>query len=177
VTVDIYNGSGTPGLAGETSQAFAALGYKTGQAANSSAQSQTVQDDTEVFYGPGTEANAAIIADDMGTTATSLTSLPAGHVEVLLGSQVTALPSGLLPFGAATVTAQDYITAAEQNDLPSADMPPASSAGTQSVGGALLGARASAPSHTTKKPSSKSSTGESNGGPTAGEVTVGPNAP
>jgi LytR cell envelope-related transcriptional attenuator len=32
VTADVYNGSGQPGLAGEVSLAFKALGYKTGKA-------------------------------------------------------------------------------------------------------------------------------------------------
>ena len=59
-------------------------------------------------------------------TATSLSSLPAGHVEVLLGSQVTALPAGLETFGGTTVSAQDFITAAEQDGLPAAELPPGS---------------------------------------------------
>ena len=36
--------------------------HAVGQAANASAQSQTVQDDTQVFYGAGAEANAESIA-------------------------------------------------------------------------------------------------------------------
>jgi LCP family protein required for cell wall assembly len=92
VTVDVYNGSGAPDLAGDATQAFASQGYTAGNAANSSAQSQTVQDDTQVFYGAGAEANAESIADQVGAMtaggalgATALSSLPAGHVEVLLG--------------------------------------------------------------------------------------------
>ena len=103
VTVDVYNGSGAPMLAGDAAQAFAALGYTPGKAGNSSAQTQAVQDDTQVFYGQGTDRAAARIADEVGAmTATSLSSLPAGHVEVLLGSQVTALPVGLETFGGTT---------------------------------------------------------------------------
>ncbi len=95
VTVDVYNGSGASGLAGAASQAFAVLGYTPGKAAGSSAQTQTVQDGTQVFYGPGAEQSAGRVADDVGTmTTTSLSSVPAGHVEVLLGSGVTALPAG-----------------------------------------------------------------------------------
>ena len=96
VTVDVYNGSGANGLAGNVSQALVALGYKAGTVANASAQSQTLQSGTQVFYGAGTSANAAKIAAEFGTTATALTSLPAGHVEVLLGSAVTAAPAGLM---------------------------------------------------------------------------------
>lgn len=48
----------------------------------------------------------------MRTTAAPLSLLSAGHVEVLLGSTVTAVPPGLLAYGAATVTAEDYTGAA-----------------------------------------------------------------
>ena len=65
VTVDVYNGSGTGGLAGAASQAFAALGYTPGKAADASAQAQAAQDDTQVFYGPGAGQSADRIADDV----------------------------------------------------------------------------------------------------------------
>ena len=95
VTVDVYNGSGVNGLAGDTSQALVALGYKAGTVANASVQSQALQPGTQVFYGAGTSANAAEIAAKLGVTATALASLPAGQVEVLLGSTVTVVPAGL----------------------------------------------------------------------------------
>jgi LCP family protein required for cell wall assembly len=95
VTVDVYNGSGVDGLAGDVSQALTALGYQAGTVANASAQSQTLQPGTQVFYGSGASANAALIAAKFGATATALASLPAGQVEVLLGSTVTAVPSSL----------------------------------------------------------------------------------
>jgi hypothetical protein len=71
-----------------------------------------------VFYGAGaaTEANAQVIADVMGVqSATPLSSLPAGQVEVLLGSQVTAQAPGLEMLGADSVNALDYVSAAQQN--------------------------------------------------------------
>ncbi len=95
VTVDVYNGSGVNGLAGDVSQALTTLGYKAGTVANASAQSQTLESGTQVFYGAGASANAAEIAAKFGATAAALTSLPAGQVEVLLGSTVTAVPSSL----------------------------------------------------------------------------------
>jgi len=116
--VDVYNGSGTDGLAADVSQDLVAMGYKAGAVQDSSSQSQPVQSDTEVFYGAGsaTEANAQVIADVMGVqSATPLASLPTGQVEVLLGSQVTAQAPGLEMFGADTVNASDYISAAGQD--------------------------------------------------------------
>jgi anionic cell wall polymer biosynthesis LytR-Cps2A-Psr (LCP) family protein len=119
VTVDVYNGSGTYGLGTDVSQDLVAMGYQAGAVADPSAQSQPVGDDTEVFYGPGSaaEASAQMIASLMGVqSATPLSSLPADHVEVLLGSQVTAQPPGLEMFGADTVNAADYVSVAGQND-------------------------------------------------------------
>jgi anionic cell wall polymer biosynthesis LytR-Cps2A-Psr (LCP) family protein len=165
VTVDVYNGSGAPLLAGDASQAFASQGYTVGKAANSSDQSQTVQDDTQVFYGAGAEANADSIADEVGAMtaggalgATALSSLQAGHVEVLLGSTVTVPPAGLETYGGTTVTAQDFITAAQQDNLPASELPPASAtASTQSVSSALFGARPEAPAHPATNPTAKPS--------------------
>jgi LCP family protein required for cell wall assembly len=97
VTVDVYNGSGVNGLAGDTSRALVALGYKAGAVADASSQSQTLESGTQVFYGAGASANAAIIAGKFGSTARALSSLPAGHVEVLLGSSVTQVPASLTP--------------------------------------------------------------------------------
>jgi anionic cell wall polymer biosynthesis LytR-Cps2A-Psr (LCP) family protein len=119
VTVDVYNGSGASGLAGDVSQDMTAMGYKAGTVADASTQSQKVTDGPEVFYGSGSaaQANATVIANVMGVSsgATSLSSLPAGHVEVLLGSQVSAQAPGLEMFGADSVNASDYVTAASQN--------------------------------------------------------------
>jgi len=97
VTVDVYNGGSTSGLAGGVSSALVALGYKAGAVADASSQSQTVAAGTEVFYGTGASANAARIATDFGTTAKALASLPAEHVEVLLGTGSTVVPAALTP--------------------------------------------------------------------------------
>ena len=169
VTVDVYNGSGAGGLAGDASQAFVSQGYTAGKADNATAQSQPVQADSQVFYGAGAAADAASIADEVGAMtaggalgATALPSLPAGHVEVLLGSTVTALPAGLETFGGSTVTAQDFSAAAQQDNLPASEQPPASAtasgtAGTQSVSSSLSGARAQAPAAAATKPAAKPS--------------------
>ncbi len=68
VTVDVYNGSGATDLASQASHALVALGYQAGKVANSTAQSQTITDDNQVFYGAGTELNAETIGDELGTT-------------------------------------------------------------------------------------------------------------
>jgi anionic cell wall polymer biosynthesis LytR-Cps2A-Psr (LCP) family protein len=136
VTADVYNGSGTAGLAGDVSQDLTGMGYKAGTTGNASSQSQPTQGQTQVFYGSGSaaQANAQTIANVMGAqSATSESSLPAGHVEVLLGSSVTAQAPGLEMFGADTVSPTDYVTAAQQNgqSLPSGAQA-AGNAGTSS---------------------------------------------
>jgi LCP family protein required for cell wall assembly len=95
ITVNVYNGSGVNGLAGDVSRALVALGYRAGAVANASAQPQTLEPGTQVFYGDGASASAVKLAAEFGTSATALTSLSAGQVEVLLGSTVTAVPPGL----------------------------------------------------------------------------------
>jgi hypothetical protein len=97
VTVDVYNGGNAPGLATGVSQALIAKGYKAGLVTNASAQSQAAAPGTQVFYGSGASANAGKIADYFGATAKSLTSLAAGHVEVLLGTGATVVPASLAP--------------------------------------------------------------------------------
>jgi LCP family protein required for cell wall assembly len=186
VTVDVYNGSGAPLLAGDAAQAFSSQGYTAGKSANASAQSQSLQDDTQVFYGAGAAADAGSIADETGAMtaggdlgATALASLPAGHVEVLLGSTVTALPAGLETYGGSTVTAQDFSAAAQQDKLPASEQPPASAtasgtAGTQSVSSSLSGARAQAPVDPATKPAAKPSASSTS--PAGDDQAVAPGA-
>ena len=123
------------------------MGYKAGAVQDSSSQSQSVQDDSEVFYGAGgaAEANAQVVANMMGIQeATSLSSLPPGHLEVLLGSQVSAQAPGLELLGADSVTPGEYVSAAQQdNQSIPANVTAAANAGTQSFGATLIGAKPS----------------------------------
>ena len=101
VTVDVFNGGSTPGLAGAVSQALVSLGYKQGAVADVP-QGQTVTAAIQVFYGVGASANAAKIATKIGVSASALASLPAGHVEVLLGTASTVVPASLSASAAST---------------------------------------------------------------------------
>jgi LCP family protein required for cell wall assembly len=90
-TVDVYNGGNTPGLAGQLSQALTAAGFEAGKVGNAAAQSST-----QVLYGTGASASAAKIAGYFtGVSAAASSSVAAGHVEVLLGSDATSVPSGI----------------------------------------------------------------------------------
>ncbi len=91
VTVDVYNGGNTPGLAGGVFAALVKNGYTAGKVGNTSALTTT-----EVLYGTGTSADASKIASLFNVTASASSTVAAGHVEVLLGADAT------LPASAAT---------------------------------------------------------------------------
>jgi len=88
-TVDVYNGGTTPGLADQLSQALTSAGFKAGKVGNIPTQAST-----EVLYGTGAAAGAARIAGSFnGVTAAPGSSVAAGHVEVLLGTDATSVPA------------------------------------------------------------------------------------
>jgi LCP family protein required for cell wall assembly len=131
VTVDVYNGGSTPGLAASVSQALIALGYQAGAVGNAP-QSQVVTTGDQVFYGAGASANAEKIANDLGATARPLASLRAGHTEILLGTSSTVVPASL--------TAS---TSASSAATPSAAASSTSTADNGQAGGAVtVGANA-----------------------------------
>jgi LCP family protein required for cell wall assembly len=156
VTVDVYNGDPSAGgLAAQVSQALVALGYKAGKVLNASAQTQTVQPGTQIFYGAGAAGDAQQVAVQFGATATALSTLPADQVEVLIGSTVTAVPAGIAPTSTATAATQ--------------------STGVQVISAQVTGGQqAAAGPSATPAPSSTAGAGSSG---TGGTVTVAPNAP
>ena len=99
-TVNVFNGGGTPGLAGQVSAALVEDGYLAGQVGNTAVLSTT-----EVLYGAGSAASADKIASLFGVTATAGSTVAAGHVEVLLGANAT------MPHIAATPTPSSSIAA------------------------------------------------------------------
>jgi LCP family protein required for cell wall assembly len=90
-TVDVYNGGDTTGLAGQLSQALTTAGFRAGKVGNIASQSST-----QVLYGTGAAASAAKIAGYFnGVSAAASSSVAAGHVEVLLGTDATSVPPSL----------------------------------------------------------------------------------
>jgi LCP family protein required for cell wall assembly len=83
-TVDVLNGGGTTGFAASVSAALTKAGYRAGQVGNTSSRATTA-----VLYGAGASSNGTRIAKLFGATAGPSGSLPAGHVEVLLGADAT----------------------------------------------------------------------------------------
>jgi len=92
VTVDVFNGGNTGGLAAGVSAALVKEGYTAGQIANTTALATT-----EVLYGAGTSANASKIASLFNVTASASSTIAAGHVEILLGADATTVPGAASP--------------------------------------------------------------------------------
>ncbi len=97
-TVDVYNGGSTPGLAGQVSTALVKDGYKAGLIGNTGALAAT-----QVLYGAGSAASAGKIASLFGVTATSSTTVAAGHVQVMLGASATVPGASATPTSSSSV--------------------------------------------------------------------------
>ena len=124
VTVDVYNGGTTPGLAAAVSAALVKDGYRAGKIGNASSSLTT----TQVLYGSGTSASASKIASLFNVTATASSAVPAGHVKVVLGAsatlqQATATPSPSSPSSGATIptTGPQGGAVSAQNGIPCVD--------------------------------------------------------
>ncbi len=84
VTVDVYNGTTTYHLAADVAAALAKGGFARGVTGTTASRSST-----GVFYGAGAAAGARAIARYFGVAAIPRSSVPAGHVHVLLGAGAT----------------------------------------------------------------------------------------
>jgi hypothetical protein len=85
--VDVLNGGGTAGLAGQVSTAVVHAGYQAGLIENTTSLATT-----EVLYGTGEAANAAKLASSFGVPATASASVAASHIEIILGAGTSSVP-------------------------------------------------------------------------------------
>jgi LCP family protein required for cell wall assembly len=135
-TVDVYNGGYTAGLAGQLSQALASAGYKTGHVGN-----MPKQPSTQVLYGTGAASSAAKIAGAFsGVTATASSSVPAGHVKVLLGTDATSVPSGI---GSSSASSPASSGSSGSSGSPASPSPSASQ--SNGASGSAVSVKADAP--------------------------------
>jgi hypothetical protein len=134
-TVDVYNGGYTTGLAGQLSRALTSAGYKAGKVGNI-----TVQSSTRVLYGTGAVGNARRIAGYFtGVTASPSSSVAAGHVEVLLGTDARSVPAGIT---SAPGSAAGSGSASSAAPSPSSTTPSASQSNGQNGGAVTVKANA-----------------------------------
>jgi hypothetical protein len=102
VKVSVFNGSGTPGLAGKTATELQSAGFVVGSTGNADANNYTK---TEIRYATGDEALAnTLLASVPGATLTAGTDAAKGTVQLVLGSDfngvgqaVTATPASSAP--------------------------------------------------------------------------------
>jgi hypothetical protein len=136
ITVDVFNGGAPAGMAGQVSRALTSAGYKAGKVRNIAAQSST-----KVLYGTGAAGNARRIAGYYtGVTASPSSSVAAGHVEVLLGSNATSVPAGISSSAGAAAGASG--SASSPAPSPSSTTPSASQSNGQSGGAVTVKANA-----------------------------------
>ena len=110
-TVDVLNGDGTPGLAAIVAHALVGGGLTEGTIDN------TTQRSTAVSYGSGVQAQADAVAALLGApTASADSTLPAGHISVVLGKGFTASP--MLAQQAATLKTSTVPAVASTSSAP-----------------------------------------------------------
>jgi LCP family protein required for cell wall assembly len=115
VTVDVFNGSGTHGLAASAAAGLRTSGFRIGATGNADAMSYKR---TEIRYAQGDEALAATVAAAIpGATTTLSTDPTAGTVQLILGSDFTKVGQKVTatapPAAASTVQGEDARTAAD----------------------------------------------------------------
>ena len=114
VTVDVYNGSGTPGLAGKTATALQSAGFVVGTTGNADSSNYTK---TEIRYATGDEARAnTLLASVPGATLTASTDAAKGTVQLVLGSDFNGVGQALTATPATSAPAtegEDARTAAD----------------------------------------------------------------
>jgi hypothetical protein len=84
VTVEVFNGSGTPGLAGTAAEALTEAGYVVGSTGNADSMDYTR---TEIRYAAASKALATTLATAVpGAKLTADEDVPAGTTHLVIGS-------------------------------------------------------------------------------------------
>jgi LCP family protein required for cell wall assembly len=111
VRVQVLNGSGVQGAAGEASQALTSLGFPSGGIGN---DSRGTVAKTEVRYKPGQEAKAALVGQAVpGATLVADSSLSGTDVVLVVGKSFPGVAKSLTPATTATPAASAAATPAD----------------------------------------------------------------
>jgi LCP family protein required for cell wall assembly len=111
VSVQVYNGSGTKGLAATAGTALTQAGFRVTGTANADSTDYSV---TEIRYAPGDEALATALAAVVpGATTKPVTDADSGTVQLILGSDFNGVGQTVTAPPAATTTGEDPRTAAD----------------------------------------------------------------
>ncbi|TYP89868.1 LCP family protein [Blastococcus xanthinilyticus] len=102
IDVQVFNGSGTSGLAGKAAQSLQAAGFVVSGTANADAMDYK---QTEIRHAAGDEALAATVAATIpGAVPEVAADVPAGAVHVVLGSDFNGVGQAVTPAAPAPVT-------------------------------------------------------------------------
>jgi LCP family protein required for cell wall assembly len=115
VTVDVYNGSGIPGLAASASADLTAEGFVAGTTGNADSANYTA---TEIRHAPGEEALASTVRKAVpGAAVQEAADVPAGTVHLVLGSDFNGVGQTVTEVSApaASSSAEKPRTAADTN--------------------------------------------------------------
>jgi LCP family protein required for cell wall assembly len=112
ITVEVYNGSGTAGLAATAATSLQGLGYQVGTTGNADSMDYAV---TEVRYVAGDEPLATSVAATVPGAVTKVTTdVTAGTVQLVLGSDFNGVGQAVdAPEPTAPVEGADARTAAD----------------------------------------------------------------
>lgn len=99
VVVDVQNGTETPGMAAQAGTVVAAAGFQRGQLSDyPGVTADNQQAKTTIRYPAGGEAAAAQVAKTLKIgTAVEDDAVPAGHVLVVVGTDMPVIPADQLP--------------------------------------------------------------------------------
>ena len=104
VSVEVLNGSGTPGLAGSTATALQAAGFTVAATGNADS---TDHSRTVIHYAAGDKARATALAKQIkGSKLTESRDLTEGTVRLVLGSDFTRVGEAVTAPAAASSTAE-----------------------------------------------------------------------
>jgi hypothetical protein len=112
VAVDVYNGSGTSGLAGSAGTALEQAGFSVAGTANADSMDYTV---TEIRFAAGDDALATTLAGSIpGAVTKQVEDAVSGTVQLVLGSDFNGVGQPVTPAAPAPVTqGEDPRTAAD----------------------------------------------------------------
>jgi LCP family protein required for cell wall assembly len=112
ITVQVYNGSGTSGLAGTAASALESAGYTVSGTGNADSMNYTT---TEIRYAAGDEGLAATLAAAVpGAVSKQVDDATKGTVQLVLGSDFNGIGQAVTAAPAAPTTqGEDAFTAAD----------------------------------------------------------------
>ena len=103
IDVQVFNGSGTSGLAGEAARSLEGAGFSVSSTANADSMDYET---TEIRHTAGDEALAATVAAAIpGATTVAAEDVPSGTVHVVLGSDFNGVGQAVTPAAPAPATA------------------------------------------------------------------------